>query len=424
MPPNMMNKITVSQLVSSIKEKLESHFRTTAVWGEITNLSLSSQGHYYFNLSDNTSTVACALFKMDVLRNPAIVQIKEGDEVEIEGGLSVYAKRGTFQIIVKKIVKKGKGDLAAQFEALKKKLTTEGLFDPSKKMAIPHYPKKIAIITALNGAALQDFINVTLRRVFKCNLLIIPSVMQGDAAPASIIKALSHVEIDQEIDLIVLTRGGGSSEDLWAFNDEKLIRKLASRRCPVISAIGHQVDYTLVDYVADLRAETPTAAAELISQKQMDLINQLTLLQQKLLNIILTDISKAQKRLTLLTPVHLARALNHQIRYYQRRLEQVRIMDRFYELTGIYHFQQTLDDLIARMKNNIQLVLQKNTQDLQRLDAILRVTNPKQVLDRGYTYTTDSAGEVITNIETFKKLNKDRPLKIFFKDGVGEVYKG
>jgi exodeoxyribonuclease VII large subunit len=420
----MKNIISVSQLISLIKDSLESNFRVTAVWGEITNLSQSSQGHYYFNLSDNSSLVSCALFKMDVLRNPAILQIKEGDEVEIEGSLSLYAKRGTFQVIVKKIVKKGKGDLAAQFEALKRKLTLEGLFDPSKKLTVPHFPKKIAIITAINGAALQDFINVLHRRIFQCHLLIIPTTMQGDTAPASIIKALSYVETDLNIDLVVITRGGGSNEDLWAFNDEKLIRKLASRRCPVISAIGHQVDFTLVDFIADVRAETPTAAAEMISQKQMDLTNQLSLLQQKILNIMLTRIGSIQKNISTLTTVHLAQALNQRIRFYQRQLDQVRIMDRFYELTGVYLFQQTLDDLVARMKSQLNLTLQKNIQDLERLDAILRVTNPHQVLDRGYTYTTDNNGEVITNIKNFNKINKHQPIRITFKDGIGEAYKG
>lgn len=262
---------SVSDLVSSIKECLEEEFHEVMVQGEVTNLSPSSAGHWYFTLSDENASLSCALFKGDALRNPLIRNLKNGDKIILSGPLSVYLKKGSFQMLVRRLVPAGEGQLKLQFERLKAKLSEEGLFDLERKKKLPLFPKRIAVITAEHGAALQDFINVMKRRTLWLNLVIIPALVQGEGAPKSLIQALEKAEGLRDIDVIVLTRGGGSLEDLWAFNDENLIRRIHHCPIPVISAVGHQVDFTLCDYVADHRSETPTAAAETLSQPQTEL---------------------------------------------------------------------------------------------------------------------------------------------------------
>src|SRR5665647_366517 len=264
----MMNleAATVSDLLSSIKDVLENHFHEVMVQGEVSNLSPSTSGHWYFSLSDDKASISCALFKMDALRNPLIRSLKDGDKIIIFGPLSVYSKRGTFQILAKRIMPAGAGQLKLQFERLKAKLSAEGLFDLDIKKILPTFPQKIAVITAEHGAALQDFLNVIKRRSLWLDIIIIPALVQGDGAPRSLISALKKAQNLDGVDVVVLTRGGGSMEDLWAFNDEELVRTIAACPIPVVSAVGHQVDFTICDYVSDFRSETPTAAAETLSQ--------------------------------------------------------------------------------------------------------------------------------------------------------------
>ena len=254
-----MKALAVSEAVNLIKRSLESEFFDLTIVGEVSNFTSSAAGHFYFTLSDKDASLSCAMFKMDAMRNPIIRKIRNGEKVYLRGPISVYAKRGTFQLLGKKILKYGQGDLKAQFEFLKEKLRSQGFFDLENKKEIPRFPKKIAVVTAKQGAALQDFLNVMKRRSLSYDILICPALVQGDAAPASIIKALNVISSRSDIDLIVITRGGGSMEDLWAFNNEELVKCIYNLKAPVISAIGHQVDFTLSDFVADMRCETPTA---------------------------------------------------------------------------------------------------------------------------------------------------------------------
>ena len=274
-----MDKVpSVSEVIFNIKRLLEGEFRTVSVEGEISNLSHSSSGHWYLTLSDSDSSLSAAVFKMDALRNPLMKSLKNGDKVICSGSIGVYNKRGTFQLIVKRISPVGKGDLKEQFEMLKRKLAAEGLFDPQIKKEIPTLPNRIAVITAKGAAALQDFLNIIDRRTQWYDILLSPALVQGDAAPASLRKALFNVikysmdaPEDKKIDVIVFTRGGGSMEDLWAFNDEGLAWDIFNCPIPVISAVGHQVDTTICDMVSDLRCETPSAAAEVLSSAQAEI---------------------------------------------------------------------------------------------------------------------------------------------------------
>ena len=270
-----MDRMKVADLVNRIKYQLETSFRNVLVEGEVTNFSKAPSGHYYFTLSDEDASIGCAMFRGDASRNPSIKSIVDGDKVELAGAMGVYVKRGIFQIVARGIRKIGKGNLKEEFEQLKKRMAKEGLFDASRKRPLPKVPKKMAVITALQGAALQDFLNVFKRRALYLDILIVPSLVQGDEAPRALRMALHNAirySVEREkIDVIVLTRGGGSLEDLWAFNDEGLALDIGHCPIPVVSAVGHQVDYTICDFVSDLRCETPTAAAEYLSQYQTTL---------------------------------------------------------------------------------------------------------------------------------------------------------
>src|SRR5690606_12931867 len=216
------------------------------------------------------------------MRNPLIRNLKNGDKIVVVGPISVYQKRGSFQLLAKRIFPAGEGQLKLQYERLKARLSQEGLFDIEKKKPIPKFPRRIAVITAEHGAALQDFLNVMERRSLWMDILIIPALVQGDGAPRSLLNALKKAESIEGVDVIVLTRGGGSIEDLWGFNDENLVRAIDNCTIPVISAVGHQVDFTLCDYVSDHRSETPTAAAEILSQPQTELNSRLVFCQSRI----------------------------------------------------------------------------------------------------------------------------------------------
>lgn len=414
--------LSVSDLVLSIKRLLESEYRDITVEGEISNLSLSSAGHYYFNLSDADTSVSCALFKMDAFRNPMIRKLKDGDKVIVRGPISLYAKRGTFQVICKRITPAGKGDLKAQFEKLKEKLRREGLFDQDKKHEIPALPKKIAIITAKHGAALQDFLNVMKRRSFWYDIVIIPSAVQGDHAPKELRQALKRASEMNDIDVIVLTRGGGSLEDLWAFNDEGLTRDIAECSIPIISAVGHQVDFSLSDFVADLRCETPTAAAELLSQSQTLLSSRMNLCARSLKNRFLEFKIDLQTRLGKINPRRTSLVLQNKIAKYKTRLEQTTLSHRDH-LVGIPSMYMRIDESIEKMQRLVERKLEKNSTRLHYSEKLLQNLNPNNVLSRGYAIVEDENRKVVSSLKEFDKIALDSKLTIKFSDGKGQVRK-
>lgn len=414
---------TVSDLVSSIKDLLEDQFQEVMVQGEVTNLSPSASGHWYFNLSDPDSSISCALFKMDAMRNPLVRTLKDGDKIAVLGPISVYQKRGTFQLIAKRLMPAGEGQLKLQYEKLKAKLSHEGLFDIEKKKEIPKFPKRIAVITAEHGAALQDFLNVLNRRSLWSDVVIIPALVQGDGAPKTLISALKKAQGLPDIDVVVLTRGGGSLEDLWAFNDENLVREIDRCPIPVISAVGHQVDFTLCDYVADFRAETPTAAAETLSQSHTELQGRLEFCRSHLKS----DLFKLFQHVQLMTQkFHPRELLNHiwqKIQNAEKRLSQMRFHDRAFELLGLDESNQILDENILRLQHAMQLKASSSKEKLTRLNQVLGVLNPKNVLERGYTYVQVEGGEVLGSLEDFNKLPANKKIELHFHDGKGIAHK-
>lgn len=413
---------TVSEVIFSIKKTLEFEYSDVTITGEISNLSYSSAGHYYFNLSDENSSISCALFKMDAFRNPTIRKIKNGDKVLLRGPVSLYAKRGTFQVICKKIIPYGKGDLKAQFEFLKEKLRSEGYFDEQTKLEIPVFPKKIVVITALRGAALQDFLNVMKRRSLWYDICIISSVVQGDACPKSIIGGIEKAESIKDVDVIVITRGGGSMEDLWGFNDEELVKKAFACKIPIISAVGHQVDYSLLDFVSDLRCETPSAAAEILSQPQTELDGRLKLCSRELRSLFLEFRSDLVARLEKTNPMQFLYALQNKFRQFEIRLERLAFFSSS-DLLQIRENQQYIDELIESGKQHISSSVDSNKVRLNHLKDLLESLDPNNVLNRGYSYLKADDGKVITSVNDFAKIKKDEVLNIQFSDGQGQVKK-
>ena len=418
----------VSQIVGEIKNLLEHEFTNISIEGEITNLSLSSSGHWYFTLSDKDSSLSAALFKMDALRNPQIKMIKDGAKVVVVGDINVYPKRGTFQVIVKRIVPVGVGDLKEQFEKLKRKLASEGLFDLDKKKPIPLMPKRVAIITAQRGAALQDFINIYKRRSIWMDLLVVPALVQGDDAPRSIRSALHNTikysleaAPDKKIDLIVLARGGGSLEDLWAFNDEGLAYDIFNSPIPTISAIGHEVDFSISDFVADMRAETPSAAAEVITHSQTMIKDRMINTKGRLKNVMTIKMGRLENRLKHAHPHTILNILLSRLAGLQRRLVKCDIQKRLHELTNINDFYLELDENIMRMQRALKEKFQELHYRLDKSRDVMKVLNPKNVLERGYGYLEASNGKVVGSISDFDKQPKGASMKIHFHDGERKV---
>jgi len=432
---NYMNQKvpTVTDLVSAIKRNLEGSFRNVTVVGEVTNLSLSSSGHWYLSLSDPNSLLGAAVFKMDAMRNPVMRNLKDGDKVMCSGSISVYPKRGSFQLIVKRIVPIGKGDLKEQFERLKKKLAADGLFDLSHKKAIPDMPKRIAVITARRGAALQDFLNIIKRRAHFMEVMVVPALVQGDGAPGSIRRALEatirfhlkHEEAgntEKVLDAIVLTRGGGSLEDLWAFNDEALAWDIYNCPLPTISAVGHQVDFSISDYVADLRCETPSAAAEILTNTQKTIVDKLENSKRHLVNGIQTRLSDHKYSLSQKSPQKILDQLWKRLHAYQSQVESMNPVTRKYELIPYQQYQYELDMKIESLRNSLLLSVERKTQKLERMKGLMDAINPRNVLSRGYAYT-EVEGKVLSSAKDFESIDKAVNFKIHYNDGFVEANK-
>ena len=272
--------ITVSQLNRQAKTLLEQGLARLWVEGEISNIARPASGHVYFTLKDKSAQIRAAFFRQRQ-RGPTI-SFKDGDQVLVYGRVSLYEARGDYQLIVEQIEPAGEGALKRQFEVLKKKLAAEGLFDEDRKQELPELPTRIGVITSPTGAAIRDIVSILGRRFPSIPIVIYPSAVQGDAAPQELITALATAIRRDECDVLILARGGGSLEDLWAFNDEQLARAIAESPIPIVSAVGHEVDFTIADFVADLRAPTPSGAAELVVPDREDWLREVQSLAMRI----------------------------------------------------------------------------------------------------------------------------------------------
>ena len=415
--------LSVTEVVSQIKETLEGDFRHLVVEGEVSNLTYSTVGHWYFTLKDRESALQVALFKGNAMRNPLIRRLKGGEQVICTGSLGVYLKRGTFQIICSSLSLKGKGDLSAQFEALKKKLAAQGLFDLSHKRPLPSLPQKVGVITSKSGAAFQDFINVYRRRSLWMDVTLIPALVQGEGAPSSLIKALNLAVQKGGFDILVLTRGGGSAEDLWAFNHEGLARAIFSCPLPVVSAVGHQVDFTIADYVADVRVETPTAAAELLTQAQSSLMQRLTSVKKMILLYSCQVMAHYRHALLKKSPTTLVQVMKDKLVRCQKQLIRAQRIQYPSSFFRFHEMDLYLDDLISRGRKVVEDQITKDHHRLDHAHHLLQACSVQRVLRRGYSYLSCSSTMVSSHGE-FKRLPRGEELKVHFFDGVGVVSSG
>jgi exodeoxyribonuclease VII large subunit len=312
---------TVSELVLRIKETLEDRFPAVWVEGEISNLRIPSSGHVYFTLKDDGAQLRCVLFRSRGRR--VAFQPEDGMQVLAFGGLDVYAARGEYQLIVELLEPKGVGALQLAFEQLKRKLEAEGLFEAGRKRALPPFPRTIGIVTSPTGAAIRDMLHVIGRRFADLRVLITPVRVQGEEAPGEIVRALRDLQEVPDLDVVIVGRGGGSIEDLWAFNDERVARAISACRVPVISAVGHETDFTIADFVADLRAPTPSAAAEVVVREKLHVIRALCDMYDTLKQTMAARLARERQRVDSLGRRRVLTDAARALRDWHRRLDEL-----------------------------------------------------------------------------------------------------
>jgi exodeoxyribonuclease VII large subunit len=425
--------LTVAELTRAIRSTLEAKFGAVWVQGEISNYKQHPSGHQYFTLKDQRAAIACVIFRNTL--PPGAPPIADGAQVQVYGNVSVFEARGQYQLSVQILQTRGAGLLQAKFEALKRKLEAEGLFDPARKRVPPRFPKRIGIVTSPTGAAIRDMLNVLRRRAPNVQVLISPVRVQGSGAAAEIATALNELaapnSLWESIDVIVIARGGGSIEDLWEFNEEIVARAIFHSAIPVVSAVGHEIDFTIADFVADLRAPTPSAAAELIVADSAELgrrVNELATCLQKYLRNFL---QQSQTRLRFLSERTLARELMQRMRDAQQRLDLtteslLRRLKQFVvdSRAALSAHAQSLkahdprrellvrrnqwSDLQRRLTAQAPRYLQTAQERFHRVEGILRVLGPEATLRRGYSITSDLEGNVIQSVAVVRPKTKIR----------------
>jgi exodeoxyribonuclease VII large subunit len=365
--------LTVSQLTAALKRLIEESVVLDGVWikGEISNLTIHTSGHLYFSIKDENAKLSCVMFKTQA--RYLSFKPENGQAVSVKGRISIYEKAGNYQLYVDRMENDGLGGLFQAFEKLKQNLAQEGLFDPERKRPLPQLPQKIGIITSPTGAAVQDMIKILRRRRPRLDILIFPAQVQGAEAPGSLVKALKDAAKLPGLDLVIIGRGGGSIEELWAFNDEGLARAIAAFPRPVISAVGHETDFTIADFIADLRAPTPSAAAELAVPDEGALKRSLDRLQQRLTLSMQRKIRSERANLQKLTT---SRALSRP-RY---PLDQRR-----------QDLDQLTERLIRMFKQDLRLARERFCQMTGKLQAL----SPLATLRRGYAIAQTIEGKLI-----------------------------
>lgn len=389
----------VGALCRAIADALESRFNPVAVRGEITGFSRAASGHCYFSLKDAQGQIRCAMFRRAASLLPFTP--RDGDMVEVQGRLGVYEQRGDLQLIVESLQRAGQGALFEQFLRLKAKLEAEGLFDAGRKRELPLLPRGIGIVTSLGAAALHDVVTCLRRRAPHVPVVLAPAAVQGSQAPGELVAALESLYAragSGQLDLILLVRGGGSIEDLWAFNDEQLARTIVRSPVPLVSGVGHETDFTIADFCADLRAPTPTAAAELAAQPQETWLAALAMLGERLHDAALRRVDRASQRLDQ-AAAHLGRPSS---RAAQQHLRIERCAQRLRHALAV-RVQRSGERLTldaTALGSACRERLATATRRLERLDLRLQLLDPRLVLQRGYALLTDSAsGRPVTSAQ-------------------------
>lgn len=388
----MDDVLSVSAITNYIDRLFKSDDQLRRVWveGEISSAKRYSSGHFYFTLKDNKAQINGVMWNGIIIRNRTRLP-QAGDKVMVQGKIEIYPDRGTYQLYANLIQQAGVGDLHAQFEALKQQLFAEGLFDEIHKSHLPTMPKRIGVVTSAQAAAYQDVLNILRRRYPLAEVVLSHTLVQGDSAPPQIIRAIQKLD-RAGVDVILLVRGGGSMEDLWAFNDERLARAIFDAQTPIVSGVGHEIDFTIADFVADHRAPTPSAAAEIvtpdINNLRQNLTNQRNSLHQRM-----TDNVQQQREM-------LAQG--------RRTLGYLSPQNR------IQNHRQQLDERRSRLNQAIHQRHQQTRERLQNRQQALHQASPQSIMERGYAVITDKTGHVISSQTD---ATPQTPITIIFQDG-------
>ena len=399
---------SVGALCLAIADTLNARFNPIAVKGEISGFSRASSGHCYFNLKDDSGQIRCAMFKRAA--SALGFMPRDGEMVELRGKLGVYEARGDLQLVVESMQRAGQGDLFAQFLKLKTALENEGLFSQARKKRLPSHPRAIGLITSLGAAALHDVVTALQRRVPHIPVILAPASVQGSNAPVELLQSLKNLVAWQEpsnfanhqplaVDVILIVRGGGSMEDLWSFNDETLVRAVAACPIPVVSGVGHETDFTLLDFVADLRAPTPTAAAELVAVDRSQRVLELETVQQVLTDSVMANLDKMNQRLDWVAG-RLGRP-SGRISDQNAKLQRIGQTLKFAVRTQVNQHLQGIKTLSLNLPKAFQSNLQSQQRVLSHHQTRLDLLDPHLVLERGYAWLTDESGKALTHAKDF-----------------------
>ena len=381
-PPNLLNDkvLSVSELNSLLKDVLEGTFPSIKIEGEISNYRPNSSGHLYFTLKDTTSQISAVMFRSNVMSLSFVP--KDGVKVQCTGRITVYPPRGNYQILITKMEVAGEGDVLKMLEDRKRRLAIEGLFESQRKRQLPAFPKTIGVVTSSTGAALRDILQITRRRNPCVSVIIFPALVQGDEAAPSIVKQINTANAYNMCDVLIVGRGGGSLEDLLPFSEEIVVRAIAASKIPVVSAVGHEIDWALSDYAADCRAPTPSAAAEIVVPQKIDILNNLQYLSNELYQEMTRRIDKMKSMVKQFNPD------NMELKF--RSIEQ---------------------PLLSRLDNAKEAIIQNMMQKvkdtkmlIENCHAILESSSPQTILARGYSMVRNKeTQEIITNTKNLTK---------------------
>ena len=415
--------ISVGELNRSAKYLLEDAFANISVIGEISNMSRPSSGHIYFTLKDEDGAIGCAMWRSQATK--LNFKPEDGDKCILRGQVSLYPATGRYQLMVKSIEQAGSGNLMHQFEQLKKKLDSEGLFDLSKKLSLPKSPKHIGVITSASTAAFQDILSTIERRAPSSQISLSPAVVQGDAAAGSLVKALDRIikfnenNPENSIDVVIIARGGGSIEDLWCFNNEDLARQIALFPIPTISGVGHEIDFTICDFVSDMRAPTPTASAEIVTEFSFQVFDKLSEIQNNLHRFIRISLKDKLQKIQFLkgnikNPLLILREQSQKIDNYELKLKQNMKLNysnnkqrfnlavsKFREKSPAALIQENyskINNIKELIKRAIKLKVSKNISALKEFEKNLDILNPLSILERGYSIIQNKSGSSIKSI--------------------------
>ncbi|EBQ2136880.1 exodeoxyribonuclease VII large subunit [Salmonella enterica] len=414
---------TVSRLNQTVRLLLEHEMGQVWISGEISNFTQPASGHWYFTLKDDTAQVRCAMFRNSNRR--VTFRPQHGQQVLVRANITLYEPRGDYQIIVESMQPAGEGLLQQKYEQLKAKLQAEGLFDQQFKNPLPSPAHCVGVITSKTGATLHDILHVLKRRDPSLPVIIYPTAVQGDDAPGQIVRAIALANIRKECDVLIVGRGGGSLEDLWSFNDERVARAIFASRIPVVSAVGHETDVTIADFVADLRAPTPSAAAEIVSRNQLELLRQMQTARQRLEMAMDYYLANRQRRFTQLyhrlqqqhPQLRLARqqtslerlqkrmsfALENQLK--QAGQQQLRLSQRLNQQNPqprIHRGQTRIQQLEYRLAESVRTRLSATRERFGNAVTHLEAVSPLATLARGYSVTATSSGEVLKQTKQIK----------------------